>query len=303
MCKIGSAVIAPNHYSKINKKIDQVKDNVRHAVTNVIANIPKPDDSIKLASKASKNVIHSVDINQKAKPEIGERVSKTVSGVIGNAQDILDVTKKVVTIGESTTQASALSRAARVVAPTVKTLTSLRIVKGVDKLVNNPIANKAFGVFAVAGGGFEIARGVKEIKKGNKEQGVYNIVNGGATVVCGAALFVGAVPVATVAGAVGLTAGVVKYGNDSVKKLGWLKGKDGKDQSAFERLGERANDAEKAVAKATGSKALGYAAKVGSGIAMAPAAIATSVGGAVVQGGQVVGNAVGNAWNYVFNRK
>ena len=303
MCKIGSAVIAPNHYSKINKKIDQVKDNVTHTASKVVNNIPKINDSIKLAAKTAKNtVIHSVNISQNLKPEMGEKLTKTVSGVIGNTQDILDVTKKVVTIGESTSQAGALGRTARVVAPTVKTLTSLRLVKGIDKLVNNPIANKTFGVFAVAGGGFEIARGVKEIKKGNKEQGVYNIVNGGASVVCGAALFVGAVPVATAAGVVGLSAGVVKYGNDSVKKLGWLKSKDGKDQSAFERLGERANDAEKAVAKATGSKALGYAAKVGSGIAMVPAAIVTSVGGAVVQGGQVVGNAAGNAWNYLFNR-
>lgn len=292
MCRVsGSGVLTPQ-YTKPKtetKKPVQQQDCKDQPVQN------KKNDSVKVETKNSKNVIKPVELDCE-KQTTGEKISKGVSGVIGNTQDALDVTKKIVSVSENS--AGFLAKSSKVVAPVIKTVSGLAVVKSIEKVATSPIANKAFGVFAVAGGGFEIARGVKELKKGKTEQGVYNILNGGASVVCGGALFVGALPVAAVAGGVGLGLTVVKYGNDSVKKLGWLKGKDGKAQSAFERLAEKSNDAQKYVEKKTGSKVLGYTAKIGAGVAMVPAAVATSVVGAVYAGGKAIGGGVQKAWNW-----
>ena len=111
------------------------------------------------------------------------------------------------------------------------------------------------------------------------------------SVVTGVALGVGATSVAAVAGGVGLGVMVVKYGNDSVKEQGWLKSKDGKNQSSFERLEERAGDIGNSVEKSTGSKFLGTTTKIASGIAMVPAAVVVSVGGAAVGAGKAIGGA------------
>lgn len=297
MCKIGnSAVIIPNQYVKTEKK------NKENKVICPTPETAKRNDSVKVNSKESKNkVTHSVQIDD-FKPTKGEKVINTAGSIIGNTQDALDVSKKLVTAGQAAAGTGAIAKITRAITPAIKVVTSLRGVDKIDKLVNNPVANKALGFLSIVGGGFQMRRGFKEIKKGEHEKGGFNIAGGAATVVMGGALVFGAAPVAAAAGAVGLGITVVKYGSGSVKKLGWLKSKDGKDQSTFERLGERSTDAQKAVQKRTGSKALGYVAKVGSSIAMVPVATVVSVGGAVVQGGKTVGGAVSGAWNYLFKR-
>jgi hypothetical protein len=294
MCRVSGSVIAINPYAGINtqSKIDNTKVVSKTDIPKV--NHTEKKDSVKVNSKSSKNdVIHSVNIEKPVEKTLGEKISKTISGVIGNTQDGLDITKKISSLGTASGAVSKVSHVA-------KAITSLTVIKSIDKIASKPIVNKALGVFSVVGGGFEIARGVKEIKKGKTEQGVFSVLNGGAGVVMGGALLVGAAPVAVVAGFVGLGVSVVKYGSQSVKDLGWLKGKDGKAQTAFEHLAEKANDAQKSVEKATGSKVLGYVAKVGSGVVMVPAAVATSVAGAVVSGGKAIGNAVSKAWDYLF---
>lgn len=254
-----------------------------------------------IAIKNSKNtVIHNIQISKddKEQRDFPEDVSTKAASYISTTQTAMDLAKKATVIGEGT---SRLAKVGSVLGSTAKTITSLSVIKGIDKIASSPIANKTLGVFSIASGGFQAARGIKEIKEGKTERGSFNVAIGASNVVMGGALLVGAAPVAVAAGFVGLGAGVVKYGSSSVKELGWLKSKDGKAQTAFERLAEKSDDAQKYVEKATGSKVLGYAAKVGSGVAMVPAAVATSVGGAVVSGGKAVGSAISNAWNYLFD--
>ncbi len=302
MCRIGSsAVIVPNQYVK-NDKSKSVIEN-KKIEEPICPTREKKNDSVNVKSKESKsNVVHSVEIEDNLKADIGEKISKAVSATIGNSQDIISTAKGIVTTAEAGTGVGVVAKITRSLAPTAKVITSFRAVQGIDKLMNTPIANKALGVFSAVGGGFEVYRGVKELKKGNKEQGVYNLVNGGSGIVMGGALLVGVAPVALAASVVGLASEVVKYGSGSVKKLGWLKGKNGESQTAFDRLGERVNDAQKIVENKTGSKALGYVAKVGAGITMVPAAVAVSVGGAVVQGTKTVGSSVSSGWNYLMSK-
>lgn len=300
MCKVNSAVL-PNPYINNSTKnsVQNKVNNSKSVKTNEPVNSVKDNQSIphknNIETKSSKNnVAHKINIDDdKEVKDIYENVSTNISSSIGTTQTVMDLAKKAAVIGEGTTVLAKTATVAR-------TLTSLSVVKSVDKIASSPIANKALGVFSIVSGGFQAARGIKDIKNGKTERGTFNVLGGASNVVMGGALLVGAAPVAVAAGFVGLGVGVVKYGSSSVKQLGWLKGKDGKAQTAFERLSERANDVQKAVERKTGSKVLGYTAKVASGVAMVPAAIATSVGGAVVSGGKAIGSAVSNAWNYFF---
>jgi hypothetical protein len=302
MCiKTGSTLIKTDYTPARDNTNVKVKTPLDNPVVQQPQTTITPKDESKVKTKtSSKEVIHSVDFpNKDTTPKteakcFEEKCAKTISGVIGNTQDIIMAAKKAGVIAQSSS--GLVAKASGVVGA----IASNKVVQKVDKIVNTSIANKTFGVFAVVGGGFEIARGVKEIKKGNTHQGVYNIASGGTSVVTGVALGVGATSVAAVAGGVGLGVMVVKYGNDSVKEQGWLKSKDGKNQSSFERLEERAGDLGNSVEKATGSKFLGTTTKIASGIAMVPAAVVVSVGGAVVGAGKAIGGAVSGVYNYFF---
>ena len=173
-----------------------------------------------------------------------------------------------------------------------------------DKVVNalEPISNfiqktpvrAVLGGIGVATGGYEIYRSIaKEQDTGNK---VYGVAHGAVTVVAGGALVVGAAPVAAVAGAVVVGMEIEKFGNGEVQRLGMLKDKQGKNQTAFGRLEERAKDIGAGVKAATGCAILGDITGVASGVLMAPTAGVVALAGAVAGGAD-------RAWSFITGKK
>ncbi len=96
----------------------------------------------------------------------------------------------------------------------------------------------------------------------------------------------------------GVTLGI--EGNSAVKELGWLKGKDGQAQGVIEHFKEKAVDIGKSVQERTGSETLGTIAKYGSGIIMAPVAIATAIVGGIVDSVKTISSFVSKAFNWMF---
>ncbi|MBC7475832.1 MAG: hypothetical protein H7263_16230 [Candidatus Sericytochromatia bacterium] len=229
-----------------------------------------------------------------------ESTVRSVKDFIGTTQTVVGHVRGFAKIEENA--GKIIKVASKIATPLAKPIASLEVFNKFEKVITNPVLGKVFGFVSIVTGGFDIKNGITDISNGKKKDGGFKIVSGTAGVVGGVALIVGAAPVAAVAGAVVIGVSVVKYGDESTKKLGWLKDKNGNAQSSFDRLGDRATDIGSSVEKKTGSVVLGTVAKYGSGVIMVPAATVVAVSGAVVNGTKTVGGYVGKAWDWATGK-
>jgi hypothetical protein len=273
----------------------------------LVCKMPEPDKKDKTDVKSVDKSDHSPKkLTFPAKPVPVDDSDDTVQNTTGKASMITSTLHKVPTvianIDELQSDATGvMSMASKFAGTTAKVISESKAFQIGQKVIGNPIVAKGAGVLGIVSGGFEVNKGIKEIKKGKEADGVYHIADGGGNIVAGAGLVFGSATLASGGAAFGVGLGVGHFGDNSTKELGWLKDKNGKAQSASDRLGDKMWDVHESVEKATGSNVLGHVVAAGAGIAMLPAAAVTAVGGAVVNGGKKIGSGIASAWNYVFN--
>jgi len=166
------------------------------------------------------------------------------------------------------------------------------VASKVVTIIKKPGVQAGIGAIGIGVGAYEIYDGINTIKKGDSAEGIYKTTVGALNVAGGIATAVGATTVAPALAAAGAGMAIGHFGNKEVKELGMLKDKNGKPQSASDRLGDRMWDIHESVKNSTGSSVLGHIAAGGAGILMLPTAGAVAVGGAVAGGAKHV-------WNWI----
>jgi hypothetical protein len=212
-----------------------------------------------------------------------ESASKNASMVLGNAQTAIDAVKWINSTGHATNVA-VISRVTRSISPLAHVVGSAHVFQEAERNLMSKKANIALGALTLAGASFDVSRGVKQIQEKKVYEGTYNVINGTAGYVTGAALLGNNMKVATVAGIVGVSIPIAKYGSDSTKKLGWFKDSNGKNETVFENFLSKSSKVGDLVSNKTNNKTLGNLSTVGTGIVMSTAAVGVSIGGVFAGG-------------------
>lgn len=270
--------------TKINTdyQLNETKtDNKKSAVLipeKKISIEPKKDNL-----KISPDIQKDSKSNTVTKISFAESASKNVSMVLGNAQTAVDAVRWI-NSANHVSNIAVISRVTRSISPLAHVVGSAHVFHEAERALMSKKANIALGALTMAGASFDVSRGVKQIKEKKVYDGTYNIINGTAGYVTGAALLSNNMKVATVAGIVGVSIPIAKYGSDSTKKLGWFKDSNGKNETVFENFLSKSSKIGDYVSKQTNNKTLGNISKVGTGIVMTTAAVGVSVGGVLAGG-------------------
>lgn len=265
---------------QIDKKEESANKNIV-SVVHSEKNLNKITKTDKI--KISEDLKKDPKSNSLTQISFAESSAKNASMVIGNAQSTIDAIKWLGTV-HHTRNIAVVSKITRSISPLAHVIGSAHAFQQAERALTSKNTNRALGAITIVGSGFDITRGIKQIKQKNNYEGTYNVLNGAVGAVTGTALLGNNIKVATIAGIVGVSLPVAKYGSDSTKKLGWFKDNSGKNETVFENFMDKSKKVGTYIEQQTNNKTLGNLSTLGSSAIMLPIAVGVSVVGVVAGG-------------------